>query len=75
MTRPSIKISAEQEITILQFWAQAMDIKRTFTPEEIQSVPGLSKAIEVAKTLPDGIGWGNDLADTQAANMPRARKT
>jgi hypothetical protein len=60
MPRGSDTISPEQEIEILQFWAQAMDIKRKFTPEQIQSVRGLSEAIEAALKLPDEIGWGEE---------------
>ncbi len=65
MARGSETISPEQEIEILQLWAQAMDIKQKFTPEQIGSVPGLSGVIEAALKLPDEIGWGEERA------MPR----
>jgi hypothetical protein len=52
-------INSEQEIEIMQLWAQAMNIKQTFTPEQIQSVRGLSEVIEAAMKLPDEIGWGD----------------
>jgi len=35
-------------------------MKRTFTPEQIDSVRGLSEAIEAALRLPGEIGWGDD---------------
>jgi hypothetical protein len=53
-------IDGDLEINILQLWAQAMDIKLKFTPEQIQSVRGLSEAIEAAMSLPDEIGWGEE---------------
>jgi len=60
MTRQPNKISLEKEIVILQFWAQAIDILRSFSPEEIKSVQGLSQALEAARRLPDAIGWGEE---------------
>lgn len=62
MTRQSIKISPEKEIVILQFWAQAIDIIRSFSPEEIKSVKGLAQALDAARKLPDAIGWGDEHA-------------
>jgi hypothetical protein len=53
-------INTEQEIEILQLWAWAQNIKQKFTPEQIQSVRGLSEAIEAAMKLPDEIGWGEE---------------
>jgi len=58
MKSQSIKISPEKEIVILQFWAQAIDIMRDFTPEEIKSVKGLAEALEATRKLPEAIGWG-----------------
>jgi len=60
MTRQPIKISPEKEIIILQFWAQAVDIIRGFSPEEIESVRGLAQALDAARKLPDAIGWGEE---------------
>jgi hypothetical protein len=57
MPRQSITISPVQEMLVLQFWAQAMDISRVFSSEEIRSIPGLATAIEAAMQLPDAIGW------------------
>jgi hypothetical protein len=60
MTRQPVKISPEKEIVILQFWAQAIDIIRSFSAEEIQSVKGLAQALHAARELPDAIGWGEE---------------
>ena len=72
MTGNTLKISHDQEIAILRFWAQAMDIARTFRDDEIRSVPGLAAAIEAARPLPDAIGWGGE-EDSAPARTPRTR--
>jgi len=77
MTRQPIKISPEKEIVILQFWAQAVDIIRGFSPEEIKSVKGLAQALDAALKLPDAIGWGEEHGDRSresAKTRPKSQK-
>ena len=66
MTRQSYKLSPEKELVILQFWAQAVDILRSFSPEDVEAVRGLGQALEAARKLPDAIGWGEEEENPEA---------
>jgi hypothetical protein len=61
MTRAKTELGLNQEMMILQFWAQGIDILQTFSEDQLRAVPSLKKAIEIASRLPHEIGWGDEL--------------
>ena len=52
-------ISPTLELAILGLWAAAMHVERSFSRQEIEAVPELSRAIAAANLLPAAIGWGD----------------
>jgi hypothetical protein len=52
-------ISPTLELAILGLWAAAMHVERSFSRQEIEAVPELSRAIAAANLLPATIGWGD----------------
>lgn len=55
-------ISPALELAILNLWARAMEVERSFSRQDIEAIPELSRAIEAAKALPAAIGWDNVLS-------------
>ena len=52
-------ISPTLELAILGLWAAAMHVERSFSRQEIEALPELSRAIAAANVLPAAIGWGD----------------
>jgi hypothetical protein len=52
-------ISPTLELAILGLWAAAMHVERSFSRQEIEALPELSRAIAAANLLPAAIGWGD----------------
>jgi hypothetical protein len=52
-------ISPTLELAILGLWAAAMNLERSFSLQEIEALPELSRAIAAANLLPAAIGWGD----------------
>ena len=52
-------ISPTLELAILGLWAAAMNLERSFSRQEIETLPELSRAIAAANLLPAAIGWGD----------------
>lgn len=69
MTMPSESEDADDSITpmlelaILRFWAAGMHMERSFSRQEIDLIPELSRAIEAVQRLPAAIGW-DDVCST-----------
>lgn len=59
-------ISPTLELAILGLWAAAMHMERSFSRQEIEALPELSRAIAAANLLPAAIGWG-DVVPEQVA--------
>jgi hypothetical protein len=45
------------ELAVLQLWAAAMHMERSFSHREIEALPELSRVIAAAHLLPAAIGW------------------
>lgn len=71
MQRKQKKLTVEQELAVLRFWAQGIDIARTFTQAEVASVDGLAAAINAVASLPAALGW--DEEEPRQAVSRRAR--
>ena len=52
-------ISPTLELALLGLWAAAMNLERSFSRQEIETLPELSRAIAAANLLPAAIGWGD----------------
>ncbi len=50
-------ITPELELAVLRLWAAAMHMERSFSRQEIEALPELSRAIAAAHLLPGSIGW------------------
>lgn len=51
------------ELAVLGLWAAAMHLERSFSRQEIEALPELSRAIAAAQLLPAAIGWDDVLSD------------
>ncbi|MFO0156886.1 MAG: hypothetical protein ACK53U_03860 [Alphaproteobacteria bacterium] len=56
-------ITPELELAVLRLWAAAMHMERSFSRQEIDALPELSRAIAAAHCLPGAIGWDDVLPD------------
>ncbi|MFM7420746.1 MAG: hypothetical protein ACKO54_13790 [Alphaproteobacteria bacterium] len=56
-------VTPELELAILRLWAAAMHMERSFSRQEIEAIPALSRTIAEAQLLPAAIGWDDVLAD------------
>lgn len=56
-------VTPELELAILRLWAAAMHMERSFSRQEIEAIPALSRTIAEAQFLPAAIGWDDVLAD------------
>lgn len=56
-------VTPELELAILRLWAAAMHMERSFSRQEIEAIPALSRTISEAQLLPAAIGWDDVLAD------------
>ncbi len=50
-------VSPALELAILRLWAAAMHMERSFSRQELEALPALSRAIAAAHLLPAAIGW------------------
>ena len=50
-------ITPALELAILRLWAAAMHMERSFSRQELEALPALSRAIAAAHLLPAAIGW------------------
>ena len=57
------RISPALELAILRLWAAAMHMERSFSNQEIEALPELSRAIASAHLLPAAIGWDDVLPE------------
>jgi hypothetical protein len=57
------RISPALELAILRLWAAAMHMERSFSNQEIEALPELSRAIAAAHLLPAAIGWDDVLSE------------
>lgn len=64
MSKTIISLSSNEQLMILEFWAHGTDILNQFTEEQIAAVPGLREAIEAVRTLPEQIGWGGTVDES-----------
>jgi len=56
-------VSPALELAILRLWAAAMHMERSFSRQEIEALPELSRAIAAAHLLPGAIGWDDVLPE------------
>ena len=56
-------VTPELELAVLRLWAAAMHMERSFSRQEIEAIPALSRTIPEAQLLPAAIGWDDVLAD------------
>ena len=56
-------VTPELELAVLRLWAAAMHMERSFSRQEIEAIPALSRTISEAQLLPAAIGWDDVLAD------------
>ena len=56
-------ITPALELAILRLWAAAMHMERSFSRQEIEALPELSRAIAAAHLLPGAIGWDDVLPE------------
>jgi len=56
-------VTPELELAILRLWAAAMHMERSFSRQEIEAIPALSRTIAEAQRLPASIGWDDVLVD------------
>jgi hypothetical protein len=54
-------ISPALELAVLSLWAAAIQMEKNFSRQEIEAVPGLTRAIENLRLLPASIGWEKEL--------------
>ena len=57
------EVSPALELAILRLWAAAMHMERSFSRQEIEALPELSRAIAAAHLLPAAIGWDDVLSE------------
>lgn len=74
MPNGSTSPNPDLQLAILRFWAQAIDITRTFSQAEIKMVPELVAAISAVKLLPAAIGWEDDETDALIGPHPTGNK-
>lgn len=55
-------VTPELELAVLRLWAAAMHMERSFSRQEIEAFPELSRAIAAAHLLPGAIGWDDVIA-------------
>ena len=65
------KVSPALELAVLRFWAAAMHMERSFSRQEIEALPELSRAIASAHRLPAAIGWDDVLTERFIENETR----
>jgi len=56
-------VTPELELAILRLWAAAMHMERSFSRQEIEAIPALSRTIAEAQLLPSAIGWDDVLPE------------
>ena len=56
-------VTPELELAILRLWAAAMHMERSFSRQEIEAIPALSRTITEAQLLPAAIGWDDVLPE------------
>ncbi|MFM7414901.1 MAG: hypothetical protein ACKO51_03795, partial [Alphaproteobacteria bacterium] len=56
-------VTPEFELAILRLWAAAMHMERSFSRQEIEAIPALSRTIAEAQLLPAAIGWDDVLPE------------
>ena len=56
-------ITPALELAILRLWAAAMHMERSFSRQEIEAIPALSRTIAEAQLLPAAIGWDDVLPE------------
>jgi hypothetical protein len=56
-------VTPELELAILRLWAAAMHMERSFSRQEIEAIPALSRTIAEAQLLPAAIGWDDVLPE------------
>jgi hypothetical protein len=56
-------VTPELELAILRLWAAAMHMERSFSRQEIEAIPALSRTIAEAQSLPAAIGWDDVLPE------------
>lgn len=56
-------VTPELELAILRLWAAAMHMERSFSRQEIEAIPALSRTIAEAQLLPEAIGWDDVLPE------------
>ena len=56
-------ITPALELAILRLWAAAMHMERSFSRQELEALPALSRAIAAAHLLPAAIGWDDIMPD------------
>lgn len=56
-------VTPELELAILRLWAAAMHMERSFSRQEIEAIPALSRTIAEAHSLPAAIGWDDVLPE------------
>ena len=61
-------VTPELELAILRLWAAAMHMERSFSRQEIEAIPALSRTIAEAQLLPAAIGW-DDVLPEHAVSM------
>jgi hypothetical protein len=61
-------ITPELELAVLRLWAAAMHMERSFSRQEIEALPELSRTITAAHLLPGAIGW-DDVLPEQVIGM------
>ena len=54
-------VTPEFELAILRLWAAAIHIERSFSRQEIEAIPALSRTLAESQLLPSAIGWGDVL--------------
>jgi len=60
-------VTPELELAILRLWAAAMHMERSFSRQEIEAIPALSRTIAEAQLLPAAIGWDDVLPEHVAS--------
>ncbi len=60
MSRTAAELSLDEELMILMFWAQGIDILQRLGKERVKAIPELQKAIEAVSHLPHAIGWDDE---------------
>ena len=60
-------VTPELELAILRLWAAAMHMERSFSRQEIEAIPALSRTIAEAQLLPAAVGWDDVLPEHVAS--------